>query len=244
MDVKLAYLNRELREEIFMEAPAGFDIPEGMVLRLIKAVYGTKQGGRVWYEEIRDTLVTMGYQHTEADHAVFIRDKGDNEPLSLIALYVDDITMAAKRLESIQRDKEALKARYQMSDLGEIAWILGMHVTRDRQAGSITLSQEKYVEDVLECFGKSSVHPISTPALANEHLKKLKAPKIEVKPYQHAIGSLMYPMLGTWPDLAFTIASLGRHVATPGKEHQYAPLSVSFGTSAPQTVEDLSSGGG
>ena len=164
----------------------------------------------------------MGYQRTEADHAVFIRDEGDNEPPSLIALYVDDITMAAKHLESIQRDKEALKARYQMSDLGEIAWILGMHVTRDRQAGLITLSQEKYIKDVLERFGKSSVRPISTPALANEHLKKLKAPEIEVKPYQRAIGSLMYPMLGTRPDLAFTIASLGRHAATPGKEHHHA----------------------
>ena len=101
----------------------------------------------------------MGYQRTEADHAVFIRDEGDNEPPSLIALYVDDITMAAKHLESIQQDKEALKAHYQMSDLGEIAWILGMHVTHDRQAGLITLLQGKYVEDVLERFGKSSVHP-------------------------------------------------------------------------------------
>jgi hypothetical protein len=61
MDVKSAYLNAELRDEIFMEAPPGFDIPDSMVLRLVKAVYGTKQGGRVWYEEIRDTLATMGY---------------------------------------------------------------------------------------------------------------------------------------------------------------------------------------
>jgi hypothetical protein len=75
MDVKSAYLNGELKEEIFMEPPPSFDVPDGMVLRLVKAVYGTKQGGRVWYEEIREKLGTMGYQHTEADHAVFVRTR-------------------------------------------------------------------------------------------------------------------------------------------------------------------------
>ena len=219
MDVKSAYLNGELREEIFMEAPPGFDVPEGMVLRLVKAVYGTKQGGRVWYEEIRETLRAMGYQRTDADHAVFVRNEGENVPPSLIALYVDDITMAAKYPETIKRDKEALKARYQMTDLGEITWILGMHVTRDRKAGWIALSQENYIEDMLRRFGKSNSRPINTPSLANEHLNKLKSPEAEVKPYQRAIGSLMYPMLGTRPDLAFTVASLGRHAATPGEEH-------------------------
>jgi hypothetical protein len=222
MDVKSAYLNGELSEEIFMEAPPGFDVPEGMVLRLIKAVYGTKQGGRVWYEEIRDTLGEMGYQRTDADHAVFVRHEGGDEPASLIALYVDDITMAAKSVKIIQKDKEALKARYEMSDLGELTWILGMHVTRDRKAGWIALSQEKYIDDILQRFGKANVRPISTPSLANEHLRKLKSPEIEAKPYQRAIGSLMYPMLGTRPDLAFTVASLGRHAATPGTDHQRA----------------------
>jgi hypothetical protein len=74
MDVKSAYLNAELHDEIFMEPPPGFEVPDGMVLRLVKAVYSTKQGGRVWYDEIRDKLGAMGYRHTEADHAVFTRE--------------------------------------------------------------------------------------------------------------------------------------------------------------------------
>jgi hypothetical protein len=127
--------------------------------------------------------------------------------------------MAAKRPETIQKDKKALQLRYQMTDLGEIAWILGMHVTRDRNAGWIALSQENFVNDLLQRFNKSNIRQIGTPSLANEHLKKLKSPTLEVKPYQRAIGSLMYPMLGTRPDIAFTVASLGRHAATPGEEH-------------------------
>jgi reverse transcriptase-like protein len=71
MDVKFAYLNSVLKEEIFMEPPPGFDVPEGMVLHLVKAMYGMKQGGHVWYENIRSKLEVMGYKHTEADHTVF-----------------------------------------------------------------------------------------------------------------------------------------------------------------------------
>ena len=73
MDVKSAYLNEKLEEEIYMEPPPGFDIPEGMVLKLNKAFYGTKQGGRVWYKNVKVELEKMGYNRTEVDHAVFVR---------------------------------------------------------------------------------------------------------------------------------------------------------------------------
>jgi hypothetical protein len=220
MDVKSAYLNGTLTNEIFMTAPPGFPVPDGMVLRLIKAVYGTKQGGRVWYEEISETLADMGYIRTEADHAVFTRAGGDAP--SIIALYVDDITMVASDLASIDRDKEALKRSYEMTDLGELSWILGMHISRDRTAGWIAVSQEKYSLEILQRFDKSDSRPVSTPALANEHLKKLDNAEIEPKSYQSALGALMYPMLGTCPDLAYTVAALGRHAATPGADHQRA----------------------
>jgi Reverse transcriptase (RNA-dependent DNA polymerase) len=219
MDVKSAYLNGELREEIFMEAPLGFDIPNGMVLCLIKAVYGTKQGGRVWYDEIREKLRTMGYQRTKADHAVFTRGGGN---ASIITLYVDDITMVASDLETINQDKEDLRKSYEMTDLGNLSWILGMHVTWDRSKGWISISQEKYSDDVLERFGKESSRPMVTPALAGEHLTKVSEPEVDVKVYQSAVGALMYPMLGTRPDLAFAVGALGRHSATPGAEHQHA----------------------
>jgi hypothetical protein len=162
----------------------------------------------------------MGYVRTSADHAVFVRVRDGT--LSIIILYVDDFIMGCKYLETINQDKESLQKYYQMTDLGELTWILGIHVTRDRSAGWIALSQEKYIEEILERFGKSDVRPISTPALPNEHLEKLTSPEIDVKSYQSAIGALMYPMLGTRPDLAYTVAALGRHAANPGDDHQRA----------------------
>jgi hypothetical protein len=220
MDVKAAYLNGALEEDIFMAPPPGFDIPEGMVLKLKKAVYGTKQGGRVWYKNVKAELEEMGYERTESDHGVFVRFR--DGVVSIILLYVDDFTMVCKDIKAIEGDKEALMEAYDMTDLGEIAYILGIHVKRDREAGRLELSQQKYIEDILERFGKKDSRPVNTPALANEHLHKLTSPEIDAKSYQRAIGAIMYPMLGTRPDLAYAIGVLGRHAANPGEEHQRA----------------------
>jgi Reverse transcriptase (RNA-dependent DNA polymerase) len=181
MDIKSTYLNGELKEDIFMEPPPGFDVLDSMVLKLVKAIYGTKQGGCIWYENIRSTLESMGYTHTNTDHAVFICIR--DSILSIITLYIDNITITCKSLDIINQDKEALKQTYQMTNLGKISWILGMHVTHNCNVGWITLSQEKYINKILEWFKKSNIHPISMPALTNEHLIKLTSPQVNVKAY-------------------------------------------------------------
>jgi reverse transcriptase-like protein len=163
-----------------MEAPPGFDIPDGMVLRLIKAVYRMKQGGHVWYEDIRSTLRQMGYKHTESDHTVFTCP---GPSFSIIALYINDITMVSKDLNAIQKDKESLKCSYEMTDLGEINWILGIHITCDWEAGTTMLLQDRFAMEILERFEKQTLCPISTLALANEHLMKLTSPEVDAKDY-------------------------------------------------------------
>ena len=109
-----------------------------------------------------------------------------------------------------------------MTDLGEISYILSIHVTRDHKAGCISLSQQKYIEEILERFGKTDVCPISTPALTNKHLTKLTSPEVNIKSYQSALSALMYPMLRTHPNLTYAIGALSRHTANPGEEHKCA----------------------
>src|SRR6266851_9956828 len=92
---------------------------------------------------------------------------------------------------------------------------------RNCDKGTISLSQENFIREILECHGMSNSCPISTPALANKHLVKLKSPEISAKSYQHALSALMYPMLGTHPDLGYAIAALGHHTANPGPDHQH-----------------------
>jgi reverse transcriptase-like protein len=216
MDIKSAYLNGALKEEIYMEPPLGFNLPDGMVLKLTKAVYGMKQGSRVWYKDIRETLRQMGYKHTKADHTVFTRA---DLSMSTIMLYVDDITMVSKDLQKINKDKEVLKRKYEMMDLSELNWILGICVMRDHRTGTIALSQKNFAKEILEWFKKTGLHPISTPALANEHMTKLTSPEVDPKGYQQAIGALMYLMIATWPDLAYVVGMLGCHTTTPREEH-------------------------
>jgi hypothetical protein len=109
-----------------------------------------------------------------------------------------------------------------MTDLGKVSWILDICVDCNYEKGTIALSQEHFIKEILECCGMSNSHPISTPALANEHLVKLKSPEISTKFYQHALGALMYPMLETRPDLSYAIAALSCHTANPRLDHQRA----------------------
>jgi len=155
------------------------------------------------------------------DHAVFIWQCSD--VLSIIALYVNDFKLVGPPdSDDVCKDKETLKKKYHMTDLGEISWILGIHVTQDRKEGWIALSQQKYLEEVLEHFNKANICPISTPSLPNHHLVCLPLPEVDAKHFQCALRALMYLMLGTCPDIAYTVAALGHHPANPGIEYQHA----------------------
>jgi hypothetical protein len=219
MDVKAAYLNANLKEDLYMKAPPGFKIPDGHVLKLKKGVYGTKQGGRIWYEDMWGTLSELGYTRTEADHAIFIHPS-DGIP-DIIMLYVDDMGLILESLECILQDKEDLRKVYQMTDRSKIGWILGIRITQDREKGTLTLSQEKFIKEILERYRMSNSHPISTPALPNERLVKLTSSEVDAKSYQCTLSSLMYPMLGTRPDLSYAIVALGCHTTNPGPDHQH-----------------------
>jgi len=151
MDIKAAYLNADLDEEIYMEVPPGSNIPEGHVLRLKKGVYGTKQGGCIWYIDFSRTLFTLSYTPTQADHAIFVRESPDTFP-DIISTYVDDMGLISESLECINQDKEALRQHYEMTDLGEMGWILSICVTHDQEKCTISLSQKKFINDILECY--------------------------------------------------------------------------------------------
>jgi hypothetical protein len=106
-------------------------------------------------------------------------------------LYVDNMGLISESLEHILQDKEALSRFYQMTNLGEMGWILGIWITQDHEKGTLALFQEKFIKEILECYEMSNSHPISTPALPNEHLIKLASPEVDAKSYQYVLGALM-----------------------------------------------------
>lgn len=128
LDVKSAFLNGNLDEEVYVTQPPGFvrDGHEHKVLRLHKALYGLRQAPRAWYAKLDDTLLSLGFQKNKSEHAVYTRGSG-NERL-LLGVYVDDLIVTGGHTRAIDHFKDEMKAQFQMSDLGRLSYYLGIEV--------------------------------------------------------------------------------------------------------------------
>jgi hypothetical protein len=225
MDVKSAFLNGVLEEEIYMEQPTGFIVAgqETRVCRLKKALYGLKQASRAWNLQFHGVLTGLGLTRTFADAGVYVCHQHGGDGLLIIILYVDDITLLGSSLENIKRTKGLLSNRYEMSDMGEIESYLGVRIVRDRADRRIDIDQSGYIAKVLERFGMTDANPHNTPlpAGAEAHLVKYsgEASKSDIKHYQSLIGSLLYVQIGTRPDIAFAVARLAQYASNPSPQH-------------------------
>ncbi|GAA6025248.1 hypothetical protein JCM10207_006239 [Rhodosporidiobolus poonsookiae] len=228
-DVDKAYLHGSLDEERYMRVPEGIDDPSlaGKVLKLDRALYGLKQAGRVWNHRIHASLVALGYSRTRSDACVYVRR--DGAALHYIALYVDDLLFVSPSTAEVDRIKGGLKTKYGIKDLGEAKFILGIQVHR-RADKSIFLLQRAYLEDVLLRLGQSGACTAPTPMMPNLQLASSPPdhnPDAAFRRrYMQAVGSLMYAMLGTRPDLAYAVGVLGRHASRPDESHWSAVVRV------------------
>jgi transposase InsO family protein len=226
MDVKTAFLNGNLEEEIYMQQPEAFieQGKENKVCRLQKSIYGLKQAGRSWYKKIDDFFLKLGFQRTHADCCVYHQEQEDI--ILLIAIYVDDLIILSNDLDSLNYLKAELSKKFEMKDLGEAHYILGIEVCRNRQEKSIRISQSKYIDDILRRFNMTDSLSVSTPLEIGLKLNKGMAPSSEEErkemeniPYKSAVGSLMYAMLGTRPDICYAVGALSRFSSNPGATH-------------------------
>ncbi|SGY70463.1 BQ5605_C004g03153 [Microbotryum silenes-dioicae] len=212
-DIDKAYLHGKLDAPLYIRVPDGIYMP-GKVLQLHRSLYGLRQAGRIWNDEIDSALSALGYVATESDHCVYVRTTGDVH--HYVALYVDDLLMISPSLPEIERTLQGLEQRYGVKRLGEAEYVLGIQIRRSPD-GSISLSQEQYLKDVLARFGMSDAHPVATPMQPDLRLE------VELQPtpfpdrtrYLQAIGSLMYASTGTRPDLAYTVGYLARFSHSP-----------------------------
>lgn len=248
MDVNNAFLNAELPEEIYMKVPDGFDLDaylDGLpadheirraprhkvVLKLNKALYGLKQAPREWYKKVSAFVKSLGYTQLGGDSCLFIRRRG--AVVSMIALYVDDLVLASTCKKDLDKDVRSFNKEYKMKNIGEPKLIVGLNVTRDRKAGTIKLSQEKYVKEVLVKFRMADAKACSTSADYSTVLTKDMCPKTDKDkalvakyPYRELVGSLMYLSVGTRPDISFAVSELSKYLSNPGKAHWAAALRV------------------
>ena len=227
MDVKTAFLHGNLEEEILMAQPEGF-IEEGtedMVCLLKKSLYGLKQSPRQWYLKFDEFMLNHNFSRSEYDNCVYFRKLNSGDQISLL-LYVDDMLIACKHRAEVEKLKTELMAVFEMKDLGPAAKILGMQIKRDRQAKTLFLTQSGYLKRVVSRFGMVNSKLVTTPVAAHFKLSKQQEPEEEADidhmrriPYSSAVGSIMYAMVCTRPDVAYGIGLVSRFMGNPGKEH-------------------------
>ncbi len=225
MDVKSAFLNGVLEEEIYMEQPQGFVIAgqETRVCRLKKALYGLKQASRTWNLQFHGVLTGLGFMRTFADAGVYVYHQHGGDGRLIIILYVDDITLLGTSLENVKRTKGLLSDRYKMSDLGEIKSYLGMRIVHNRADKRLEIDQSGYITDILERFSMADANPHNTPlpSGADVHLVQYtgQASSSDIKHYQSLIGSLLYIQIGTRPDISFAVSRLAQYATNPSPQH-------------------------
>jgi transposase InsO family protein len=227
-DVKTAFLYGPLEETVYMRQPPGFAEKgkESWVCRLQKAVYGLHQAPRAFYLHISKVLGKAGFKSIHGDPSIFVRVMEGHT--SFIGLYVDDAIIASSSSEHLAETKRFLNQHFKMTWTDNPKMLLGIEINRDREAGTLQISQKHYAEDILRVFDMSNCNPKKFPMLkpftANTSEEKQK-PDLRF-PYLEFIGKLNYLARGTRPDLAFVASHLATFCSCYQKEHWEACLDV------------------
>ncbi|KAJ9556641.1 hypothetical protein OSB04_011255 [Centaurea solstitialis] len=233
MDVKTAFLNGKLTEDIYMEQPEGFEDPKNpnKVCKLLKSIYGLKQASRSWNLHFDERIKEFGFAKSEFEPCVYTKFSG--RIVTFLVLYVDDILLIGNDVPTLQSVKEWLSKCFQMKDLGEAAYILGIKIYRNRSKRLIGLSQGTYIDKVLKRFRMDESKKGFIPMQHGIVLSKTQCPvssedqdKMKSVPYASAIGSIMYAMLCTRPDVAYSVSVTSRYQQNPGEPHWVAVKNI------------------
>jgi Reverse transcriptase (RNA-dependent DNA polymerase) len=226
VDVRMAYLYGKLDEEIYMCQPEGFVATgqESKVICLQQALYSLKQAGLAWWKELSQSMKALGFTCLNSDARIYVCGKGTN--IILAVVYVDDAMFLSKNKNLVDKKKALFMGKWECRDLGDVKEFLHMHVKR--HGLDIHINQVNYLKKVLECFQMTNAKMVQTPLPSNWDLKvnKRKALAAEITRYQSIIGSLLYLMIGTRPDIAFAVTHLSQFSTNPTEDHYNAALHI------------------
>lgn len=222
IDIKTAFLQGNLEEDIWVEQPPGYELGEpGLSLKLNKSLYGLKQAPRCWHQRLHQELQAMCFKASEADPGLYIST--DPKVTAFILVYVDDLALAVNGKDAMVKIKSDLLKVFDGRDLGPINSYLGISVQRDRAAGTISISHQRMVQDLVSKYGLEDSNPrrlpLSASSLAGTNLEPLDLKQV---PYRQLVGSLMHLSVTVRPDISFAVGVLARHMAAPTTTHWQA----------------------
>ena len=151
MDVRTAFLNGDLVEDVYMSQPTSFEEvgKENMVCKLQKSIYGLKQAFRLWYLKFDEVVTANGFKENIVDQCIYMNIS--RSKYIFLVLYVDDILLT-NDTDLLVETKKLLLSHFDMNDLGEASYVLGIQILRDRPSGIMRLDQHTYIELILKRF--------------------------------------------------------------------------------------------
>ena len=182
MDVKNAFVNGDLSEEVYMQPLSSLSVESNKVCHLQCAIYGLKQAPRAWFAQFSYTIFRLGYTTSPYDSTLFLHRI--NKGTILLLLYMDDMIITGDDLSGIQELKDFLSQQFEMKDLGHLSYFLGHEITHSTDGLYIT--QAKYASDLLSQAGFTDSKTVDTPVELNAHLTPSGG-----KP-SYSIGNLVY----------------------------------------------------
>nr|GEW52895.1 retrovirus-related Pol polyprotein from transposon TNT 1-94 [Tanacetum cinerariifolium] len=217
MDVKMAFLNDELKEEVYVSQLEGFIDPDHPthVYHLKKALYGLKQAPRAWYDTLSRFLLDKNFSKGAVDPTLFTRKTGKH--ILLVQIYVDDIIFALTDQKDYDMFSNEMSLKFQMSMIGQMSFFLGLQISQS--LGGIFINQSKFALEILRKFRMNSCDSIEIPMM--DQLKLDEDPlgiPVDQTRFCSMVGSLMY-LTASRPDLVFAVCMCARYQALPTKKH-------------------------
>jgi len=226
MDVKTAFLNGNLLEDVYMTQPEGFGDPKAIkrVCKLQRSIYGLKQASRSWNLRFNETVQEYGFIKNEDEPCVYMKVSGSI--VSFLVLYVDDILLIGNDIPTLQEIKTWLGKFFSMKDLGEASYMLGIRIYRDRSQRLFGLSQGTYIDKVLRHFNMHGSEKGFILMSSGINLSKTQSSSTNEERdrmhdirYASAIVSIMYAMLCTRPDVSYALSTTSRYQSNPDNDH-------------------------
>lgn len=224
MDIKTAFLNSTLDEEVYIKSPPGFEFLAGdKVMKLQKGLYGLKQAPLKWFETLTDYLQEVGYETNCMNKNIVVRGSGFSK--TFILIYVDDLLIMSQDIKSIEEAKKLILARFVATDIGPIDKFLGLKVTQDLTKGTIGINAEEYINKVIARFELQDILPRPQPMMAGFVLNSTKSRLLntaEITEYRQLLGSVRYIATTVRADIVNATRRLSHYMQAPRFDHLMA----------------------
>ncbi|GKA80792.1 retrovirus-related pol polyprotein from transposon TNT 1-94 [Tanacetum coccineum] len=217
MDVKSAFLNGFINEEVYVAQPPGFiDFKKpDHVYKLKKALYGLKQAPKAWYDRLKAFLIKHEYKMGMVDNTLFTKKKSSN--LIIVQIYVDDIIFGSTCQDMCDEFAKIMHDEFEMSMMGELNFFLGLQIKQ--MEDGIFFNQSKYIKEMLKKFGLEDSKPMKTPMSSDTKLTKdEECESVDSTKYRGMIGSLLY-LTASRPDIMFSVCLCARFQEAPKTSH-------------------------